>query len=460
MKLRNLFIASLAVCSMASCSKDDDGISTPQEADAYISIAATTNLMTKTSVDGGTDEGIDVEAKINSLTAYVFTNEDNGKYVTSKHVSLEGSGEGTKGEDYTTDEAGTTITSIRGIHVKVAKPAEDRGPSASMFKVVLLANTTMRTVADLDALKAECIGDILTYNGNKVGTVHLPMHSSELTARGLRISYEKEGTAHHVLNWYAGESVDAKQTETTDGKHDEDPADGSEKVTLSRSVSRVQFTSLTTNFSSLQYKNLSLTVKSIFLANVRENATVMGEENGDAVFYRGALANTDPKFEELQYLIDRNAEGVKTIFCKNFDNGLVINANIGDSEKDNNTDALSFDKYINVNSPESIKGIPFIVNSNGTYSRGEGDGVYQTRLVIEGELKDNGQSLGTKYYHIPLKLVGDAGNVASNKFFKVTAVITGEGSPNPDEILENTCINFSIKVADWNVVKQTEDDTN
>ena len=88
-----------------------------------------------------------------------------------------------------------------------------------------------------------------------------------------------------------------------------------------------------------------------------------------------------------------------------------------------------FDKYINANSPESIMGIPFTAN-------------------------------GTRYFHIPLKLVGDAGNVASNKFFKVSATITGEGSPNPDEILENACINFSIEVAPWNVVEQTEDDTN
>lgn len=36
MKLRNLFLASLAVCTMASCSKDDDGISGPQEVDAYL----------------------------------------------------------------------------------------------------------------------------------------------------------------------------------------------------------------------------------------------------------------------------------------------------------------------------------------------------------------------------------------------------------------------------------------
>ena len=48
MKLRNLFLASLAVCTMASCSKDDDGISGPQEVDAYLSFASTTH-----------DEGID-----------------------------------------------------------------------------------------------------------------------------------------------------------------------------------------------------------------------------------------------------------------------------------------------------------------------------------------------------------------------------------------------------------------
>lgn len=48
----------------------------------------------------------------------------------------------------------------------------------------------------------------------------------------------------------------------------------------------------------------------------------------------------------------------------------------------------------------------------------------------------------------------------ATKFFKVSATITGEGSPNPDEILENACINFSIEVAPWNVVEQTEDDTN
>lgn len=457
MKLRNLLIASLAICSMASCTKDDDGLSTPQEVDAYFSIAATTDQMTKSSGDGGEDSGKGLEATVNSLTAYVFTTD--GKYVISKHVSLGkgGNGDAATGindEDYSMNEGGTSITAIKGIHVKVAKPAEEKGSSASQFKVVLLANTNHRSVTDLAGLKKEVIADITTYNQSGTGEAYLPMHSAELSVGGLKISYEQENTTHHILNWYAGTN-NSVQTETTNGTHEGEAAAGAAKVSMVRSVARVQFVSLTTDFSALQYKNLALTVKSIFLANVRVNATVMGEENKDAAFYRGAPS----EFKTLQFLID-NESSVKPIFNKSYTKGLVIPKYVGDNDSDNNSEALSFDTYITANSPKSTKGIPYTVNGDGTYSKKEGEeGAYQTRLVIEGELADNGNFLGTRYFHIPLKLIED-GNVESNKFFKVSAVITGEGSPNPDEILENTCVNFSIKIDPWDVIEQKENDTN
>ena len=41
-------------------------------------------------------------------------------------------------------------------------------------------------------------------------------------------------------------------------------------------------------------------VSSVFLANVRVNATVMGEENAEAAFYRGA----PNEFSVLQFLIE------------------------------------------------------------------------------------------------------------------------------------------------------------
>ena len=188
-------------------------------------------------------------------------------------------------------------------------------------------------------------------------------------------------------------------------------------------------------------------VTSVFLANVRANASVMGEENTGAGFYRGAPES----FDEHQFLIALNSTVDEALVATYSDRSLTTAGNA--------LTGWDFDKYINANSPESIMGIPFTANGDGSYSKEEG-GAYQTRLIIAGNYYDGNQSKGTRYFHIPLKLVGDAGNVASNKFFKVSATITGEGSPNPDEILENACINFSIEVAPWNVVEQTEDDTN
>ena len=392
MKLRNLFLASLAVCTMASCSKDDDGISGPQEVDAYLSFASTTDVMTKASTEGDADAGNGKEAKIQSLTAYVF--DEAGKYVISKHVSLEGSG--TVGEDYNVTGEGEnqSITSIKAIHVKVAKPTTEGGNSSTTFKVVLLAE--------------------------------------------------------HFINWYNGASSCTPEKVTAKDDHTGSiPAAGATKVIMTRSIARVQLVSLKADFSALESdgKTIRFDVTSVFLANVRANASVMGEENTGASFYRGAPES----FDEHQFLIALNSTVDEALVATYSDRSLTTAGNA--------LTGWDFDKYINANSPESIMGIPFTANGDGSYSKEEG-GAYQTRLIIAGNYYDGNQSKGTRYFHIPLKLVGDAGNVASNKFFKVSATITGEGSPNPDEILENACINFSIEVAPWNVVEQTEDDTN
>lgn len=427
MKLRNLFLASLAVCTMASCSKDDDGISGPQEVDAYLSFASTTDVMTKASIDGGTDAGTDKEAKIQSLTAYVF--DESGKYVISKHVSLPDGTTESSGEDF--DAKDGSITTIKAIHVKVAKPTGSATISATKFQVLLLANMNELAPADLDALKNEKTAAITTFN--EIGKSYLPMHSDVLTVTGLTpVKEETDGTKTHHLNWYKDNSSCVVSDTPTDGTHVTIVPDGVGKVTMTRSISRVQFTSLKSNFTA-QYAGVTFKIDSIYLANVRNNATVMGEENTEADYFRGGPV----EFAVIQGLIDPEAT-VDASFAKRYETSLVLPNESGEL----NATALGFDKYINANQPEYAE-------------RG-----YLTRLLITGTLMDGDRELGKKYFHIPLKLVDDAGNVASNRFFKISATITGEGSPNPDEILENACINFSIEVAPWNVVEQTEDDTN
>ena len=52
MKLRNLFLAALAICTMASCSKDETtDYSRMGEVDAYVSFGVTADLETKATAE-------------------------------------------------------------------------------------------------------------------------------------------------------------------------------------------------------------------------------------------------------------------------------------------------------------------------------------------------------------------------------------------------------------------------
>ena len=54
MKLRNIFLAGLAVCTMAGCSKDETtDYSQMGEVDAYVSFGVTAALQTKSTVGVG-----------------------------------------------------------------------------------------------------------------------------------------------------------------------------------------------------------------------------------------------------------------------------------------------------------------------------------------------------------------------------------------------------------------------
>ena len=106
-----------------------------------------------------------------SLDAYVF--DEAGKYVISKHVSLNGSG--TVGEDYNVTGEGEnqSITSIKAIHVKVAKPTTEGGNSSTTFKVVLLANTEhYNDVTKLVDLEGKTTKDIRSLNAVGVGKTY------------------------------------------------------------------------------------------------------------------------------------------------------------------------------------------------------------------------------------------------------------------------------------------------
>ncbi|RHJ86441.1 fimbrial protein [Parabacteroides sp. AM08-6] len=435
MKLRNLFLASLAICTMASCSKDEDGPSIPQEVDAYLSIAAVPgDLVAKASEKGEEELGETKEQVVNTLTAFVFkagetdapiTDESLQTFVISKTVAI-GTSEVGDSKDAIVGKVGDerTITAIKGIHVKVAAPEGATTTSKTQFKVVLVANCKDLSATSVKDLKTKLTPDILSFGG--VGTSYLPMSSEPLTINSLT----PYTTEKHIQNWFNGDS----QTPVTieNGTDNTGATTVGTAATLIRAISRVQIESLNTNFQG-QYKGATFTVDAIYLVNVRATETIMRQENADAIYYRGGLQD----YTVLDKLIDENSVS-KTEPCslwKKYTENNILSSSP-------NATFNTFKSYINVNSPNGLTGS-------------------QTRLIIAGDLKlQNGTAMGRKYFHIPLKDVGDAGNVVNNKIYKITATITGEGNPEPDQILDNACINFTITVANWQVVDQTEEDIN
>lgn len=399
MKLINLFLASLVACSLVSCSNDDEPKG-PEEMDAYISIAAAPQTLTKAE---GTQEGQGKENTVQKLTALIFK-ADGSYYMRSDVVAK-------------SDES---VTEIKDIKVKVASP-QIGTTSTTSFGVYLLANCEIAdadlvglNINDIDNLKLKDIENYQT-----IEEVALPMHSAKLTVGGLT-PYNSGDTP--VNNWYVSDN----SSTTTEGN--------GAKVSLYRSISRVDLVELNADFSKSS-GSPSFKVKKIYLANVRNTATVVGNEyTGEgALYYRGAPET----FDVIQELIDPTREGYKPALktlIKDYGEGVILN----DQNKGEFSD---FKSYIYANAAAE-------------------KGSYQTRLIIEGEYSAFGLDPVTKYFHIQLKDDAANANVESNKWFKISATITGEGSDKPDEILSNANISFKITVEPWVVVEQKEDDTN
>lgn len=183
MKLRNLFLAALAICTMASCSKDETtDYSRMGEVDAYVSFGVTAALETKATADSEIKEK---EAKVQKLTALIFKGtDDNATFVTSKTETATGE---------------ATISEIKHLVVKVT-PNADGTSSSDEFIAVFLGNCEeIATPATLGALK----NAVLTKKADSyaIGSV-LPMVSKEIKIKGLRPNIKKgDGSTDWYENW-------------------------------------------------------------------------------------------------------------------------------------------------------------------------------------------------------------------------------------------------------------------
>lgn len=425
MKLRNIFLAGLAVCTMASCS-NDEAIDYSQigEVDANVSFGITSALQTKAADD---KEAIKDEGQVRSLNALIFKGtDDNAVFVTSKKETV----------------ATGTISEIKHLTVKVT-PTSDGTSSTDEFIAVFLGNCELasnpKTLGDLKKIvltkKAEAyvIGDLL------------PMVSKEVKFNGLRpIIKNEDGTTDYFENWVKNGGGVVANTTASETDPTTPPAEylTTDHVVLTRLISRVQVESVTLKLTG--YPGASIELKQIALANVKTESTFNAGAGDYVRGYKSAAYSAvqywiDPVSKVNNYYASAEYSGIKA------DNGQTT----GETFVDDNE---RFVKYIFSNPRRTA------TNTSAAHE----DGIYETGVILAVDFTNAAGTTTRNHMRVLLEDNGatDVPEVLMNHIYKLKITITGEGSPNEDDILLNAHVAGQIDVEPWKVITQEENDAN
>lgn len=427
MKLRNIFLAGLAVCTMASCSKDDDINKGPaQPVDALVSFGITTDAMTKAAgVEDGTQLGVGNENFVETLTALIF--DANGKLVGRKDTVRQ-------------DEKAPSIDRIEHVTIKVTPGDGNEGASNETFQAVLIANakTEVANVTKLSDLEdgTAALG-LVDYEDNR-----LPMASKTLSFTNIKPLGDD-----HTENWIYQEGSGIGVV------NDGGEIKSSMVITLYRLVARIDLEKVTLHENT----DFDFTLTRVFLANVASKSPVKyltdeinplaeGEDVGN--LWKGFQSDSF-KIKDPNLIIPANIDysNIKDFLQKEWENGF-------------NKDQLKQSVQFNGLTEQGFQERLYFYIFAKPYGGADPGNLYDTRLVLEGLFKRTPTSEPElRHFHVVLNKGGENG-VMANYIYKLAVTITGEGSPNENEILLNAHISSQIEVEDWNVIEQKEEDTN
>lgn len=434
MKLRNIFLASLAVCTMASCSKDDDINKGPVEpVDASVSFAASTGMLTKATDEGSADEKI-----VDELTALVF-NSDGSKLVGSKSLTL---------AEFNALEGNankTSIDRIEHILIKVSPKDGDLSlPSDDRFTIVLVANannkvSNVTSLADLK--KAERWTETIDAYNKKIFKT-LPMVSKEISFTGV-FPMNASADADHVENW-----VGADESSTTGSIGKNTPT---KSIYLNRLVARVDLRGIQVDFT--KYPGAEFRLAKIFIANTRSKSNFFTSGGTDTPNSSGMWKGYQSPFFEVvkgEVIPAETASGEVTA------DAIVkaeLSKNVEVAYNDMKGTATEKENY----PKQFAKRTEYFYLFNNPISENKID---NTRLILEGYFKRSATAEEEmRHFHVVLNDNGTKA-VLPNTIYSIYVNITGEGSPNEDDILTNAHVAATIEVAPWNVIEQTEEDAN
>lgn len=442
MKLRNLFLAGLAVCTMASCSNDDDVNNGPiAEVDASLAFVATSDgLQTKAD---DTQAGTTKEDFINKLDVYIF--KADGTLANKKTVNAEN---------------GQSVTQVDHILLKVTPGATLDAATTNAFTAYFLANCDNITATTLATFEAAVAAKNVNSFGYEATTnyKYLPM-AKKVEFSGLKPLVNSQGK--YVENWVqnngtaiAADAVDKDVHEASVSA----PTTGYSQIVVERLVARIQVEKIEVDLSAINSTS-SFKLTNLALANVHTDVTPTGAVYTKKLWAKGyqgpEYTSKDEVVAPYAAAAPYNAAVASLAKAYTYTSALT-------SYDFNAVGADKFISYVYPNAGDDT--FEFTKDQSTVDNASKAETVGHTLLLIAGEYKATSAStpvvkhFRVKIDHDPTAAVEN--KVVANYIYKLTVKITGEGSTNEDDYELNAHVAATIAVAKWNVVEQTEEDAN
>lgn len=455
MKLKSCFLITLIACAFFSCSDNDDPVDptiTPVIPDATLSLAVRTDgIKTKGGFIDNDVTGTEItwDKKVNTLTAVIF---NNGAY-NGNNMKV-----GSIAALFTQNYADPTSETVIDGEVK-----------SGGVNLLLIANL------DADVLKT-LTNSVNSTNADSRLTIEqvvalaTPL-SSETKGNGLTMS-----SAVLPLELVPGINFvgfGTKGTLTVEGYGSGTEVYGDKAVELVRTVAAINLKGVllpeTPDAGNPEYKNVSFTLDSVFVANVKSTAGI-GTYGEVKTIEQSPMA--DGAFDPTYYRAPENvasyigtyktggAEGDDSML-RVLDPVQTIKARTGTNA---NTTELDWEN-------KSIVSPCYVYPNRNDETGVEGKQNY-TLLVLRGtyryKIGNNEITENDRYYTVLVNdlsqggtITGDEGKtdvrIQRNTKYNVAVQILGSGSDDPFSPAAFAHVAAQVRVADWNVIEIDEE---
>lgn len=452
MKLKSCFLITLMVCAFFSCSDNDDPVNltiTPVVPDATLSMAVQTDAKTKGGFinDGEASVTPSWDFQVKTLTAVVF---NNGAY----------------------SEGNIPVGSIAAIFTQnYANPSDDpiiegEVKSGDVF-LLLIANLEPDVLATLtSSVNSSNPNDRLVVAEVLKQATSL---SNEGMAKGLTMSSDVKSL--EIVPGINFVGFGPKGTLKVEGIGTGTEIYGSTPVDLVRTVAAINLTGVllpeTPDSEKPEYKNVSFTLDSVFVANVKSKAGI-GTLNPDVTTIEQSAIKADGTLDTDFYLAPEkyatrtgkyktgNAKGDDAMLCvlsgaKKIDAEAGTNKTTTTLDWTNTTEVAPCYVYPNQNGETGVEG-------RTNYTLLVLRGTYEYSIAGKKEIEPN------RYFTVIVnddslggEIVGENGktnvHIQRNTKYNITVQILGSGSDDPFTPAAFAHVAAQIKVANWNVIE-------